>query len=190
MRRRTLVISAAVVAIAVLLVTGQLLMTRRLASPETSPPSATASLELTSQTGVPGLVPPLPGGKRLPSAAPSGPLRDGFPLHPLSSSPTGLIAGMSPTRIPAGSTYSVTFRPWGYGPAGPTGQTVVITATSISASGTAPDISSLSKTPVLAVMDARYEGEVSVGGRHTGTLTFLSNGGQVIPVLSRVQATD
>lgn len=192
-RSRWLIIGIAVAAVAVALVVGQLWMTGR-RTPTTpdapAPRQDAASFELTSQTGVPGVIPPLPGGKRLASVKPTGPVRLGFRLHPLSSAPSGLIAGLTNGRIPPGSQYAVRFKPWGYGPAGPTGQTVVITTTSIVASGTAPDVSTMKNSPLLAVMDARRNGDVLVGGAHTGTLTFMTNEGQVIPVLSDVEAPE
>jgi len=186
MRNRTLIVVVGLVALAAVLVAGQLYLTRPKPSPAASPTATNASTELTSQTGVPGVVPPLPGGKALPSVAPSGPAKEGALLHPLSSAPVGVVAGLVNGKIPPGSVYTVKFRPWGYGPAGSTGQTVVITVTSFAPTGSAPEINAMSRTPLLAVMDARQGGDVRTGGAQTGTLTFLKSGTSVVPVLSKV----
>jgi hypothetical protein len=207
MQKKWVLVAGGVAAVALLLVAGQLLLnrtapTRDAAQPPGTPASATSSTAAgspakapgtstasgTASTRPPGYIAPLPGGKPLKPVSPTSVAKGGSALHPLSSAPAGLIAGFSAGKLPTGSTYAVTFRPWGYGPASHTGQTVVVTLTTIEPVGGAPDLRSLTRPPMLLVMSAAEGGEVLAGGLHTGTVTFVADGAQLVPTLSKVVA--
>jgi len=213
MQRKWVLVAAGVAAVAIVLVAGQLLLNGRTSPASTSPsapakqpgnatpttgaPAAAPSTTTTSASGSaetslpsakPGLIAPLPGGKPLPPVKPSGAAKPGDALHPLATAPPGLVAGLSVGRIPTESAYVIAFRPWGYGPADRLGQTVAVSVTKVTPVAGAPDISSLVRNPLLLTMDANRGGNVAVGGAHTATVTFVADGDQLVPVVTKVMA--
>ncbi len=184
MQRKWVLVAAGVAAVAILLVAGQLLLKSKEPPPGLSQtPPADTSLP-TTRTGI---IAPLPGGRPLPTIKPTGAAKPGDPLHPLDSSPPGLVAGLAVGRVPTGSAYLITFRPWGYGPANRIGQTVAVSVTKLTPIGRAPDISSLTRNPLLLTMDAKGDGDVAAGGVHSATLTLVADGDQIVPVLTNVE---
>lgn len=209
MAKKWVLITAGVAAAAILLVGGQLLLAGRTSSrtvpaeqaagvtatpsPSAASQGATAtepgsSAQTTSPSQPPGVIAPLPGGAPLKPIKPAGPATAGSALHPLSAAPPGLVAGFSAGRARPGAAHTITFRPWGYGPADRWGQTVVATVIKTTPTGDSPDISALMRGPVLLVMDAPRGGNVAAGGFHTATLTFAADGARLVPTLSNVEA--
>lgn len=213
MQRKWVLVAAGIAAVAVLLVAGQLLLNARTSPANTSPTmpaeqpgsttpatstpapapgSTTASASGSAETSLPlakpGIIAPLPGGEPLAPVKPSGAAKPGDALHPLASAPPGLVAGLSVGKVPTGSAYAITFRPWGFGPADRNGQTVAVTVTKVTPVGGAPDISSLVRNPQLFVMDAKRGGNVASGGAHTAVVTFVADGDKLVPVLTKVSA--
>jgi len=211
MHKRWALVASGIAAVAVLLVAGQVLLSRDSSPQSTQPtppaeqPGSTAaapataaaltatpapagrSAESSLPSGQRRLIAPLPGGKVLARIKPTGVARPGDALHPLASSPPALVAGFAVGRIPTGSAYTVTFRPWGYGPANGIGQTVAVSVTKAVPLGDAPDVSSLTRHPLLLTMDADNGGNVASGGVHAATLTFVAQGDGLVPVLTNVQ---
>ncbi|MDO8964171.1 MAG: hypothetical protein Q7W30_06725 [Coriobacteriia bacterium] len=208
MQRKWLLIGGAVVVVAGLLVGAQLLSAR---SPRTdasgagTAPGASAPVGGSGIPGSPGSsaasagVDPSgtteadlsPGSQAYPPAnaglkpvAPKGPLPAGQPLPPLASSPPGIISGFATGRVPDGSAYTVTFRPWGTGPSGPKGPTIAAQIDSMVPLGVAPDVS-LSGRTVLLVTDLRGAGRVSTGGTWQGVMTFVEDGKSLVPVVAQ-----
>jgi hypothetical protein len=189
MRKKWVLVAGGVIAFGALLVAAQFLSTRGstpVASPTHTAGAPAGAVEATSGTGIPGVIAPLPGGPKLPAIKPTSAAKPGARLHPLTDAPRGLISGVSPQRIAPGSTYSVRFKPWGYGPANRYGQTVAVTVTKATPTSGAPDIAWLVRSPLLAVMYAAHGGNVLAGGTQAATLTFSTAGANVVPVLSRV----
>ena len=187
MTKKTLIIFG--VAVAVLLCIGGLAVwLGRGASPVAPGPGA----GLTTSTIGPGsetaALPPLPPSQAdLAPTAVDAPLASGVPLPPLSSSPADLISSFEAGLVPSGSSYAITLRPWGMGPIASSGRTVVITLDSIVPVGAAPNaFVGFRKRAVLAVMAAAHGGTIERGGSYSAILTFVTSGGQLVPVLSKV----
>jgi len=187
MTKKTLIISG--VAVAVLLCVGGLVVWMgRTDSPGASGPGA----GLTTSTIGPGSeaasLPPLPPSQAdLAPTTVDAPLSAGVPLPPLSSSPANLMSSFESGLVPSDSSYAIILRPWGMGPIAPAGRTVVITVDSIDPVGDAPNsFVGLRKRVVLAVMDAAHGGTIESGGSYSATLTLVTSGGQLVPVLSKV----
>ena len=128
----------------------------------------------------------IPPASQVGSSAPSGTIAQGSILPRLTSSPRGMISGLGGGTIPAGSAYTITFRPWGFGFNDPKGRTLVVTIDAIKPVKKAPPQGRLVGPPVLLVMDAKHGGTIGRGGTYSGRVTFVAEGGTLVPLLSLV----
>jgi len=191
MTRRWAIALVLIIAAAATLVGLQLYTTRgtkQAAAPTTGAPGSGSAIA-TAPLGAPGVIPPLPKGASSTPAEAAGPAKDGVQLHPMASAPLDVVAAVATRIVPAGATYSVRFRPWGFGPASTFGQTLVVTVTRVEAKDGAPSIDSLSRHPMLFVMNAAEGGDVADGGLRTGTVVFKEDAGRVVPFLTGTAPT-
>jgi hypothetical protein len=195
MRTKWMLTAGGVVAVAALLVVGQLLMNRGTGAPRgmTSDgvPLSSASTSAVASDATRAPLPPLPRSQAgLRPVAPAGPFAAGEPLPPLSSSPPGLITSFQEGLVPPESAYMVTVRPWGLGPDDPAGRTAVVTVDSIAPAGAAPDkFGGLKGHAILIVMNAKAGGTLERGGRYSAVLSFTATGGRLVPSLSEAHLT-
>jgi hypothetical protein len=208
MRTKWMVIGGAVVAVAVavLLVVGQSLMTgrepaalpsnsgsgMRAATATVGPAGSLSAGAPTTPVGTkPAVTPPAPLPRSqagLKPVAPSGPAAAGQPLPPLSASPSDLVSGFRSGTVPSGSAYDVILRPWGMGPVVPQGRTAVVTVYSVTPLFGAPaSFATLKSRALLVVMDAKAGGTLERGGTYAAVLRFVAAGGRLVPVLSRAK---
>jgi len=123
-----------------------------------------------------------------PGQIPSTVATEGARLTSLPGPPAGTMAMLETATVAADAAYSVTFRPYGYGPGHGSGGLVIRieTATPQNESAKAFDMSG--RNVLVTVSSAT--GGITKGGAYEGVLAFRLQGGLLAPVLRDVRPVD
>jgi hypothetical protein len=125
-----------------------------------------------------GPFPPLPDPK-LPPVSPTAPAAPGSTLAPLIEAPKDTISALNTGLIPDNTKYLVVMRPYGIGPS-----TVMGSRLAIRVDKTDPKSKFISNVNLLVVADTAHGGTVTKGGTYNATITFVSDGTKLVPILS------
>jgi hypothetical protein len=108
-------------------------------------------------------------------------------LAELTAQPPGeTIAMIEPSTAEPGSSYSVVFRPYGYGPRGSAGaQLVIVVVESQPAKGVSRPFAFAGRN-VMAILSPS-ESPVTQGGTYRGTLKLVLQGGLLLPQMSQIE---
>jgi hypothetical protein len=128
--------------------------------------------------------PKLPAAKT--TAAPGAPIAAGQPLPNLTAAPSNTISAVKTGVVQQGAQYKVTVRPLGIGPDLPFGSRIVVKVDSAQRVGIAPTKSPIANANVLVLVDTTHGGTISKGGTYTATITFLTDGTKLLPVMTLV----
>ena len=167
------------------------------ASPSQSSSVPTAPVgAVSSGAATPGMSPATsPGGsasagsQKKPSPAPTGPepLTAKKPLPTITVAPQRTLAYLEPKVMPAGTRYSATFVPFGYGPGGK-GHTLVVQITRAEALGARKNAYPLTgRNVLLDVTGVPASSAIAMGGTYTGTIVFVTMNGMLAPRLTAVR---
>ncbi len=114
------------------------------------------------------------------------PAAPGAELASVTSPPPQTLAMLNKDTATAGSTYSVTFAVYGYGPTSGTIKTAVLSITKSVAEGTPAHPFNFTGRNVLARLDPKAAEALRSGGTYSGTITLRDSGDTLIPWLSDV----
>jgi hypothetical protein len=180
-----MLVAGGVVLAAAVLVGAQILLSRPAVLTKPSSPSA-GSTAATLQ--------PIPrmqtAETRIPSRRLTAPVPAGVILTPLADAPGATISGLALDAVPAGASYSIRMRPYGFGPSSNLGTQLVIRVDSVSAGPQADGAKSIANANLLVLVDTLHGGAVTRGGRYSATLTFRSDGKRLVPVLSECKGLE
>jgi hypothetical protein len=123
----------------------------------------------------------------LPARVMTSPAADGEKLAEVAEELESTISALKLGKVPDGSRYQITMRPYGIGPSIALGSRLVIRVSSASPMASAPELDRIGNANVLALADTTHGGDVTTGGTYTAYLTFRSDGSKLIPILSNAE---
>jgi hypothetical protein len=173
MQRKWLVGGLAVALVAALLVGGQMLMTRR-----TAPATDAGARDVLSGNGSPSSSSGQASANSSSEAshaaalAPTKPAAPGEGLKLLTAPPSKTAGGFNAAFLPAGSRYSVTVRPYGYGPVQGSNPTLIVLIASAKGLDGAAGAEKLVGRNALVLIEAGRTGAYSKGGSFSAILTL------------------
>ncbi|MDR3686227.1 MAG: hypothetical protein P4L93_04635 [Coriobacteriia bacterium] len=124
----------------------------------------------------------------LQAVAPGAPIAAGQPLPPLKAAPANTISAVKTGVVQQGAQYKIVMRPLGIGPDAIYGSRLAVHVDSAQRVGIAPKKSPITNANVLVLVDTTHGGTVTKGGTYKATITFLSDGTKLIPVMTLASA--
>jgi hypothetical protein len=119
-------------------------------------------------------------------STPVEPQTQPVPLTELSHLPTGTVAFLDAAKVSPGSTYDVTFVPFGFGSVR---HFLAITLTASTPKGNVTHPFDFTGQNVLVESKIPAKSAVTKGGTYTGTLVLVSQGDVLLPVLTQASAS-
>jgi len=140
----------------------------------------------TQPGSAPGALTPYP---KLPdpgiaAMAVSAPFPDGQKLPPLLSAPTTTQYALKTNTVFSRAEYSIVFQPYGIGPDSVWGSGLVVLIKSSKPIGGATKYNKIVGQTWLLIPATTAGGTVTKGGTYKGTLTWRSDGKELLPILS------
>ena len=132
--------------------------------------------------------PPLPD-PHLPAQSRTSPAASGQKLAPLTEAPKGTMSGLALSELFSSAQYSIVMRPYGIGPSSAFGSRLVIRVDSAKPLGVSPVYKRIVNANILVLANTKSGGTVTKGGTYKATLTFLSDGTKLLPILTGAKVT-
>jgi hypothetical protein len=126
----------------------------------------------------------------IPAETLSSPSAPGKTLPPLTAAPDPTLVALKLAAVPDGSQYTITMRPYGFGPSSLWGSGIAIRVDSAKPIGKAPANSDIANANLLVLVDTNNGGAVTQGGTYTAKLTLRSDGTKLLPIMSEAKATN
>lgn len=188
MQRKWLIGGLTAIVVAGVLLGGQLLMTHRAMGPATDvgPLGSSSSAESDVSADASGQPSASTASEASQAAlqAPKTPAASGESLKTLAAPPAKTVGGFAATFLPPGSRYSVTVRPYGYGPAQGPYATLIVLISSAKGLDGAKGADKLVGRNALALVEAGKVGAYAKGGSFSAVLTLKSDPRGSVLVLS------
>lgn len=128
------------------------------------------------------------GSTASPGQIPSTVATEGARLTSLPGPPAGTMAMLETATVAADAAYSVTFRPYGYGPGHGSGGLVIRIETAVPQNESANAFDMSGRNILVTVSSGT--GGITKGGAYEGVLAFRLQGGLLAPVLRDVRPVD
>lgn len=113
---------------------------------------------------------------------------EGARLTSLPGPPAGTMAMLETATVAADAVYSVTFRPYGYGPGQGSGGLVILIEIAVPQNESAKAFDMSGRNVLVTVSSAA--GAITQGGAYQGLLGFREQGGLLAPMLRDTQLVD
>ena len=184
--RRVHAYIAAAVAAGVLLVAGSWLTASQHPAPRARGQATSGARNSAGTAGAKATAAATPAGGETAATSkrPTAPAAPGAKLGRVYQPPAATVAMIDHASAQAGSTYSVTFSPYGTGPQGPQAMVVRIDR-SVPAKGVRKPFRFGGRNALVLIVPGKTK--VSKGGRYAGTLKLVRQGDLLVPQVSGVR---